>query len=271
MKVKELVDFLNDRFKPQYKENYDNVGFLIGDPETEVNGVLTTTDVTPDVVKEAIKKSANFIVSHHPLIFNGLKRITPSTGTGRMVMQLINNGIGIYAAHTNLDNLPNGVNGILAEKLGLINCKILRNQNEKQTENDFQLSIGAGMVGLLPQKMNLEDFFVMVKKTLNLPVIRTTQLKNQKSKDKIKKVAICGGSGSFLIDDAKFENADIYLTGDLKYHDFQAADDNIILADIGHFESEQFAKELFYRVISEKFSNFACFISEQDKGFVQYI
>lgn len=366
MKTREIIDYLNSRFIPVYQESYDNSGFLIGDLDRELSGILVTIDVTPQVVDEAIEKHCNLIVSHHPLIFGGLKRITSGNATGRMVMKLISEGLSVYSAHTNLDNLREGVNGILAEKLGLTDCSILRplegvlrklvtyvplqhadkvrqalfaagaggiggydccsynsdghgtfragdgthpfcgEIGEIHTEEETRIeviyeqrmesailsklrkahpyeepaidciplanplnTVGAGMIGKLAQPVDAGTFLATVKETLGLPTIRVSSPHN--SKKVIKTVAICGGSGSFLIGDAKRANADIYLTADLKYHDFQTAENDIILADIGHFESEQFAKELILRTILEKKCNFACQISVADKGYFIYI
>lgn len=271
MKTREVIDYLDKQFKPELQEDYDNAGFLVGDRDSEHTGTLVSLDVTPATIDEAIEKGLSLIVSHHPLIFGGLKRITCDNTNGRMVTKLIQNGISVYAAHTNLDNLDWGVNGILSEKLGLTNCRILRPLN-----SDIQT--GAGMIGHLPHSVPIDDFLSLVKERLGLPIIRTSYIPHT---SQIQAVAICGGAGSFLISDAKKAGADIYLTGDLKYHDFQQAEyhagvsttgkKGIILADIGHYESEQFAKELIYRVISEKFSNFACQISEHTESYIQYI
>ena len=381
MKVREVIDYLNSIFLPVYQETYDNAGFLVGDPAREVSGVLATTDVTDEVIDEAIALDANLIVSHHPLIFGGLKRLTPDSATPRMVIRLIENGIGVYAAHTNLDNLQQGVNGILARKLGLEGCRILRpvegvlrklvtyvptadadrvrqalfdagaggigaydccsynsdgfgtfragegchphcgqiGELHREAETRIEViyekrlerkliralvevhpyeepaydcipldnalpAVGAGMVGRLREPMAAADFFAMVKERLGLPVVRISQMGigNPQSATnnsqftihnslEIQKVALCGGSGAFLIGDAKSCGADVYLTADLKYHDFQSAEGRILLADIGHFESEQFAKEIFYDAISKKFSNFACHISQKDRGYICYI
>ncbi len=381
MKVREVTDYLNSIFLPVYQETYDNAGFLVGDPAREVSGVLATTDVTDEVIDEAIALGANLIVSHHPLIFGGLKRLTPDSATPRMVIRLIENGIGVYAAHTNLDNLQQGVNGILARKLGLEACRILRpvegvlrklvtyvptadadrvrqalfdagaggigaydccsynsdgfgtfragegchphcgqiGELHREAETRIEViyekrlerkliralvevhpyeepaydcipldnalpTVGAGMVGRLREPMAAADFFAMVKERLGLPVVRISQMEigNPQSATnnsqftihnslEIQKVALCGGSGAFLIGDAKSCGADVYLTADLKYHDFQSAEGRILLADIGHFESEQFAKEIFYDAISKKFSNFACHISQKDRGYICYI
>lgn len=265
MKTGEIIDYLDRQFKPEYQEDYDNAGFLIGDAESNYTGALITLDVTPDTIDEAIGKGLSLIVSHHPLIFKGLKRITNNDATSRMVSKLIKNNISVYAAHTNLDNLDWGVNCILANKIGLTDCHILRPSQASIPD------IGAGMVGFLPQPMPIYDFLSLVKARLGIPILRTSQFIIQNSKSKIHRVAICGGAGSFLIGDAKRAGADIFLTGDLKYHDFQQADDEIIIADIGHYESEQFSKEIFYSVISEKFSNFACQISEKSGSYINYI
>ncbi len=270
MKTGEIIDYLDRQFKPEYQEDYDNAGFLIGDAESNYTGALITLDVTPDTIDEAIDKGLSLIVSHHPLIFKGLKRITNNDATSRMVSKLIKNNISVYAAHTNLDNLDWGVNGILANKIGLTDCHILRPSQASIPD------IGAGMVGFLPQPMPIYDFLSLVKARLGIPILRTSHshiqtFTHSHIQPSVLTVAICGGAGSFLIGDAKRAGADIFLTGDLKYHDFQQADDEMIIADIGHYESEQFSKEIFYSVISEKFSNFACQISEKSGSYINYI
>lgn len=262
MKINDIIAYLDAEVHPEYQEHYDNAGFLLGNPEQEYTGTLIALDLTDDAVEEAIEKGVNLIVTHHPFIFSGVKRITPADATGRLIYKLIQNNIAVYAAHTNLDNMKQGVNGILAFRLGLTNCQILRPMAGK---NDPE--IGAGMLGELPYPMPAEAFLQQVKLGLGLPVLRMSEM----AKPAVSKVAICGGSGSFLIDDAVAQGADIYLTGDLKYHDFQHAEGRITLVDIGHYESEQFSQEIFYSIISKKFSNFACFISQRAHSFVKYI
>lgn len=257
-----VISYLDDTLHPEYQENYDNAGFLLGDPSQECRGVLVALDLTDEVIDEALARGANLIVTHHPLIFGGLKRITPDNATGRLVMKLIKNDLAAYAAHTNLDNMREGVNGILAERLGLTRCHILRPMAGQPDGN-----VGAGMTGFLPCPADTASFLQQVKQRLGLPFLRTSEIVSPT----VSHVAFCGGAGSFLIDDAVSAGADIYLTGDLKYHDFQQADRRITLVDIGHFESEQFSKELIYSVISKKFSTFACFISERGRSFVNYI
>ncbi|MBQ9474560.1 MAG: Nif3-like dinuclear metal center hexameric protein [Bacteroidales bacterium] len=261
MKIKDITQYLDQQFPPVYQEDYDNSGFLVGDLESECTGVLVTLDVTSAVVAEAIRLGHNLIVSHHPVIFSGLKRITTQSTTGQLVIQLLRHGISVYSAHTNLDNMLCGVNGELATKLGIADCRILHPQQPCTPD------IGAGIIGKLCNPMPASEFLAQVKQTLHIPVLRTTTI----CRDMVSRIAICGGAGSFLIGDAIAANADIYLTGDLKYHDFQRAEGLITMADIGHFESEQFARELICRSISEKFRTFACRIANTSTGFVRYM
>ncbi|MBQ7279289.1 MAG: Nif3-like dinuclear metal center hexameric protein [Bacteroidales bacterium] len=259
MKIADVVSYLNERFHPEYQEDYDNSGFLVGNADSECRGVLVALDVTPQVIDEALSLHFNMIVTHHPLIFSGVKRITADTMLGGMLYKLIANDIAVYAAHTNLDNLKDGVNGALAAKLHLSDCRILRAM-------DAEGNLGAGMVGHLPQPLPLDDFLLQVKQTLGLSVVRTSL----PCRRQVQTVAICGGSGAFLIGDAIRAQADIFLTADLKYHDFQKAEQCIVIADIGHYESEQYAKDLICSVISQKFSTFACRISKSTNSYIRY-
>ena len=266
--IAEVVEYLNAEFHPELQESYDNAGFLLGDTSVACTGVIAAVDLTEEVIAEALAKGANLIATHHPFIFSGIKRITPKDTTGRLIYSLIRNGISVYAAHTNLDNLPQGVNGILAQRLGLTDCHILQPiANSQQPRAKSQPEAGAGMIGLLPSPMPTEEFLRQVKATLGLPVIRHSGIATAT----VQRVAICGGAGAFLIGAARQAGADIYLTGDLKYHDFQRADGPITLADIGHFESEQYAPEIISSAISKKFSTFACSTSQEGRSFVQYI
>ncbi len=262
IKIKEIVDYLDEVFRPELQEDYDNSGFLVGRGEAECTGVLVALDLTDGVLAEAMDMGANLIVTHHPLIFGGVKRITDRNDSGRLLMKLICNGVAVYAAHTNLDNLPWGVNGALGERLGLANCHILKQLDCSEEE------AGAGMVGELATGESLGDFLQRVKAVLGLSTLRYAGGQGVKT---MKRVAFCGGSGAFLIGDAVASRADIYLTADLKYHDFQRATATMALADIGHYESEQFAKDIIFSVISRKFSNFACRISEKQGSLVSYI
>lgn len=231
-----LIQHLDATFHPEYQENYDNSGFLLGDPRREVTGVLVAVDLTEAVAAEAIERGFNLIVTHHPFIFNGLKRITPDSTAGRIVMKLVENKVAVYAAHTNLDNLKNGVNGILAAHLGLEHCSILRPQHA-------DAEVGAGMVGTLPYPVPTVQFLAQLKESLHLPAMRVVNGALE-IRSAVQRVAVCGGAGKFLIGDAIAAGADVYITGDLKYHDFQEAEGKILLVDVGHYESEQLSRGL---------------------------
>lgn len=268
MKTREVIEWLDATFKPEYQEDYDNSGFLLGDAASDYRGALVALDLTPAVVDEAVSVGASLIVTHHPFIFTGVRRLTDGSSTGRMVMQLVKHDISVYAAHTNLDNLPWGVSGVLAAKLGVEKCSVL---SVKCSAEDGE-TVGAGIVGELPEAMSAEAFLNRVKAVTGIPFVRVAPLPTEHCPlNTVKRVALCGGSGAEFIGDAMKAGADIYLTGDLKYHDFQRTDGRMLLADIGHYESEQYAKEIFFRAISEKFSNFACRISDVQQGIVSYI
>ena len=260
MKIGEVIAYCNQQFRPEYQEDYDNSGFLLGDASAECSGVLVAIDLTLGVIAEAASAGLNLIVTHHPFIFGGIKRITTENETGRMIHELIQKRIAIYAAHTNLDNLKNGVNGILSDKLGLHETSIL-------SPMIGHTDVGAGMIGTLPTPIRFDQFCSMVKNLLGITQIRCSY----PCKEQVSRIAVCGGAGAFLIKQAIEAQADVFLTADLKYHDFQKAEGRITLIDAGHYESEQFAKELIYSVISQKFSKFACQISRTSNSYIQYI
>lgn len=235
MTVDTLVQRMDEQFHPEYQEDYDNSGFLVGNLADEVRSVLVAVDLTESVCHEAIERGCNMIVTHHPVIFGKVRRITSSTALGRILLHLLSHGVAVYAAHTNLDNMQNGVNGILAKQLGLIHCSILKPQGNHP-------DVGAGMIGELPSPLSSQQFLRQIKVCLHLPAVRVNHTAFQ-AKPSVSRVAICGGAGSFLIEDARAAGADIYLTGDMKYHDFQRGED-IIVADIGHYESEQFVRNV---------------------------
>ena len=260
MKIREIIATISD-FAPEYlKETYDNVGLLVGNPDSEATAALLTIDVTEAVVDEAISLGCNLIITHHPIMFRGIKQLHGRNEEERLLIKVIKHDIAIYAAHTNLDNAYLGVSFKMAEKLNLQNIKPLKSIDCEQKN-------GSGVVGFLEQKIDEISFLTQLKKCFQCDQIRHTKLLEKP----VQKIALCGGSGAEFIDFAKQENADIYITGDLKYHDFQQAEGGIILADIGHFESEQFVKDLIYWEMSKKFSNFVSRISIQNRGFVLYI
>lgn len=363
MKIAEIIEVIEEFAPLSYQESYDNAGLLVGNKMNECSGALLCLDATEAVIEEAIRKKFNLVVAHHPIIFSGLKKITGKNYIERVVIKAIQNDIAIYACHTNLDNVQLGVNNIIADKLGLINRKILEpkkkqlkklytyipeshkdillnalfdagagnignysecsfginglgtfkgneksnpvlgKKNTRSTEaeqkievifplhletkilntlrknhpyeeiayeiitldNSYQ-EIGAGLIGELKTPMKEQDFLDFLKKAMKTNCIRHTNLR----KKKISKVAVCGGAGSFLLPNAISQHADIFITGDFKYHQFFDADNQIVIADIGHYESEQFTVQLFNKIISEKFPNFALQISTINTNPINY-
>jgi dinuclear metal center YbgI/SA1388 family protein len=347
-----------------YQESYDNAGLLVGDPKQEVTGGLISIDVTEEVIDEAIQKKCNLIIAHHPIIFGGLKRLTGKNYVERTVIKAIQNNIAIYAAHTNLDNISGGVNSKIAEKLELINCRILMpladelrklvvfvpveqaekvraamcdagagkignydycsyNTNGQGTfragegsdpfvgeqgkihfeeelrietifpkvrqsaivqamiqahpyeevaydiyplENKYT-NAGGGMLGTLETPMDEIDFLNKLKEVFGSACVKHTNLLQKK----ISKVALCGGAGSFMLKKAIASRADVFVSGDFKYHEYFDADGKILIADIGHYESEQFTKDVFYEILMKKFPKFALCLSEVKTNPINYL
>lgn len=364
MLLHEIISALEEVAPVPYQESYDNCGLLIGTPEKEIIKALIAIDITEDVLVEAIDLGCNLIISHHPLIFSGIKKLNEQSAIERIVVKAIRHDIAIYAAHTNLDNVSNGVNQMLCRKIGIINPVILRSSQgllrklvtfcprehaEKVREALFQAGtgiignydscsfnsdgtgtfqamegakpfvgelgklheepevrietifpahlksrvinallaahpyeevaydilpldnqhpyVGSGMIGDLAEPKDEMEFLEFVKETLKAGCIRYSPLTGSK----IRKVAVCGGAGSFLLNDALAVNADIFLTGDIRYHDFFLPEGRMILADIGHYESEQFTKELIFAILLEKFPTFAVQISTAVTNPVNYL
>ncbi len=363
MRVREITDYIESFAPLAYQESYDNAGLQTGDPDQEATAALICVDVTYDVIQEALRLAANLIISHHPLIFSGLKKLTGSNYTERLVIEAIRHNLSIYAAHTNLDAMHHGVNHKMAERLGLTNTSILVPMNdhlrklvffvpidhaapvrqeifkagaghighydmcsfnapgegtfrgsedsdpfvgEKGTmhtepelrvetifprERESQIlramirahpyeevaydiyplanrydQAGAGAIGELHEPADEQSFLQLLKDRFDTPVVRHTGFLDRK----IKKVAVCGGSGSYLLPDAIASGADAFVSGDFKYHQFFDADGRILVADIGHYESEQFTKEIFYEFLMKKFPKFAVHLSEVNTNPVNY-
>lgn len=253
-----------ENFAPlSLQESYDNAGLLLGNPEDELKGVLICLDVSEAVVDEAIALNYNMIVAHHPLIFRGLKHITGETAIERCVIKAIQHQIAVYAGHTNVDSVINGVNTKICEKLGLKQTLILVPKDGLQ---DFP-SVGSGMIGVLPQAMNELDFLTLVKNTFHCKMLRHTALSGKS----IQKVAVCGGSGSEFIDWAVAQKADAFITADIKYHAFAEVPSGLLLIDAGHYETEQYTKEIFFDLLSKNISTFAIQISKGEQNPVNYI
>ena len=258
MKLKELTDHLEKWAPLNSAEEFDNVGLLVGDHENIINKALITIDTTEGIIDEAIDNNCDTIITFHPIIFNSLKKIANKSYVERVVSKAIKNNINIYAIHTNLDNNPKGVNFKICEKLSLINTSFLIPKSEKR--------FGMGMIGEIEEELDETKFLNFVKKRMNIKQIKHSPLIGKK----IKKVAVLGGSGSFAIDDAIKLNADCFITADLKYHDYFKADKKILLTDIGHYESEQYTKELILEFLNKKIPKFACIISKYKTNPVNY-
>jgi dinuclear metal center YbgI/SA1388 family protein len=260
MTVKDILNCITEIAPLQWQESYDNAGLQVGDLNAEAHKALICLDITEEVVDEAIVKNCNVIVSHHPLIFRGLKHLTPETYIERALMKAIKHDIAMISMHTNLDNSYLGVSRMLAERLGLRNLKLLQ---PSVSEPEV---CGAGMVGELEYPMEEVDFLNLVVKTIDSPCLRHSALTGRK----IQKVALCGGAGVPFMADALKNQADAYLTADIKYHDFFLPEGNILLVDGGHFETEQFTKELLCDLIRKKFPKFAAEIAETRTNAVYY-
>jgi len=350
MNIGQVARYLETLAPAVLQESYDNAGLLTGDPSWPCSGILCALDATPQVVEEAIHRGANCIVAHHPIIFGGLKKITGKNYVEKSVILAIRHDIAIYAIHTNLDNLLSGVNGRIADRLGLINRKVLSpkpgllmklfcfvpvahleklrsaifeagaghignysdcgfvadgtgsfkagegadpfvgeiGKLHEEKESRFEAvfpsyllnavlnamrenhpyeeiaydvvslanpvpDIGSGLVGELPHSMTEAAFLELLKSQFGLKVVRHTALTGKP----VRKVALCGGAGSFLISNALRANVDFFVTADVKYHEFFDANGQMVIADIGHYESEQFTIDLLQQVLQQKFHNFA--------------
>ena len=363
MKLFEITNFLESWAPLNYQEDYDNSGLIVGSFDDEIHGALVALDCTEQIVDEALATNCNLIITHHPIVFKGLKKLNGKNYVERVILKAIKNNIALYAIHTNLDNVENGVNTEIAKRLGLINSRalvpkagilkklvtfcehkdveVLRNalfaagagnisnysdcsfniqgigtfkgdehsnptlgqagvreyadetrievifkvQDERRIilallenhpyeevaydiyslDNHLQ-SVGSGAIGNLPDEMDGNNFLQLVKQNMKATVLRHTALLDKK----ISKVAICGGSGSFLLKNAIAAGADAFVTADFKYHEFFDAENKIMIVDIGHYESEQFTSNLLVANIQEKFPNFAIRLTTHNTNPINY-
>ena len=262
MNIKQITNFLESYAPLEYQESYDNCGLIIGDANAEVKGALITLDCTEAIIDEAIETGCNLVIAHHPIIFSGLKKLNGSNYIERTVIKAIKNDIAIYAIHTNLDNVHNGVSAKIAEKLGLENCKVLL------PKEDLNINlVGSGSIGELNLPVDAQVFIENLKLNMQTDCVRHTPLVKQQ----IKTVAVCGGSGSFLLKHAIAAKADIFITADFKYHEFFDAENKIVIADIGHYESEQFTKDLIYDLLVKNFTKFAVRLSKVNTNPIKYL
>ena len=248
MKVKDIISVIEEFAPLGIQEKWDNSGLCIGSPEAEVSSVLVGLDCTEELVDEAVACGADMIVTHHPLIFSGLKKISPDDIVGAAVIKAVKAGISIYAAHTNADKVIAGVSGAMAAKLGLENVAILDEDGE---------GTGLGVVGDLPKPLTAEEAVELVKSRFKLKAMRASR----PVEGMISRVAMCGGSGGSLIGAAKASGAQLYLSGDISYHNFFTPE-NFMIMDIGHYESEIEIVDILFSLIKKKFPTFAVRITQ---------
>ena len=239
VKIKEVLSAL-ERFAPlPLQEDWDNAGLQVGLTEAEASGALLCLDVNEAIVDEAVARGCNLIVSHHPLLFRGLKCISDADYVQRAVIKAIKHDICIVSMHTNMDNARGGVNFKMAEKLGL---KDVRFFAEKAG-----MDAGSGVVGEFPEPMSARDFVAFVKKAFGVECAMCNELLQRP----IKRVAICGGAGDFLLQQAVGQQADAFITGEMHYHVYFGMEQKIQICVIGHYQSEQYTSEIFKSIISE--------------------
>lgn len=363
MKINQITSYLESLAPLAYQEDYDNSGLIVGRSDDEIQAALISLDCTEAVVDEAVQKGCGLIISHHPIVFRGLKKFTGRNYVERVVIKAIQNNIALYAIHTNLDNVMDGVNAKICEKIGLKDCSILlpkggllkklitfcpgahadkirdalfaagageignysecsynldgfgtfkagentnayvgeKGSRHREPEvrietiypvhlerkiltallkahpyeepaydlypvsNSFKQT-GSGMIGELQEEIDELEFLKQIKERLSTKIIRHTALLGKP----VKRAAVCGGAGGFLLQAAIKAGADVFITADYKYHEFFDADGKIVIADVGHFESEQFTQELLLEIIQKKFPNFALHLTEQNTNPISY-
>ena len=247
MKVRDITSVI-EAFAPlSIQESWDNSGLVIGSPDQEVHGILIGFDCTAELIEEAVERGADMVVTHHPLIFGGLKKISPEDPTGLAVMKAVAAGIAVYAAHTSADKVLAGVSGAMARRLELKNIRVL---------DEEQGGFGLGAVGDLSDPMDGEAFIEYVKSKFALKVARCSRIPDVP----VGRVAMCGGSGGSLIESARRAGAQAYLCGDISYHHFFTTKDFMVI-DIGHFEGEVEIVEILFSLLRKNFPNFAIYTS----------
>lgn len=250
-----------NRYAPlSLQENWDNSGIQVGDVTAECSGVLLCVDPTEQIIDEAVSRGCNLVISHHPLLFRGLKSITPATGVQRAVMAAIRGGVTVFSSHTAMDSATHGISAEMARRLGLeASIPLVPGAKDPTT--------GLGAVARTATPVDAEGLVAKIKAAFGNSVVRASRLRP----DAITTVAMCGGAGGEFIPDAIASGAQAYITADIRYHDFVDHGDEIFLVDIGHYESECCAKDIFYRIITEKFPNFAVYYSELENNPISYL
>lgn len=253
IRVGDLAKVIEDFAPKSLQESYDNTGLQVGDPEMAVSAVLLCLDITEEILDEAKERSCNMIISHHPLIFRGLKHLTGESSSERIVIRAIKENIAIYSAHTNLDSAWDGVSHEMAHLLGLSDIRPLEPKGE---------DTGLGVIGNFVPTPKIE-FLRRVKETFKVESLKYSA---QWSGLVVRRVALCGGSGASLIANAIAEGADAMITGDVKYHDFTESGSKILIADTGHYESEICSRNILSRIIRERYPECLVYFSEEDRN-----
>ena len=259
-KVRDISNAIENFAPIRLQEDYDNAGLQVGDPDMEVSAVLLCLDVTEEILQEAIERSCNMIISHHPLIFRGLKNVTGKDPIQRIVIEALRNNVAIYSAHTNLDSAREGVSHEIGNILNLSDMKVLDPKPDDP-------SVGIGVIGDMKPTPKLE-FLRRLKEKFN---VKTLKYSAHSPKLVIKRPAVCGGSGAFLIKKAIEEGADAIVTGDVKYHDFTSFGDDILIADIGHYESELCSSKIFSRIIRDRFPEMVVYFAEKESNPIAFL
>ena len=269
VKIKEVV-FALERFAPlPLQESYDNAGLQVGLTEAEASGALLCLDVTEEVIDEAVSLGCNLVVSHHPLLFRGLKAVSDRNLAERCVRKAILNDIVIYSAHTNLDNAEDGVNFKIAEKLDLEQVRLLQPHAVKVKDGgrEYAVMAGSGVVGTLPEPEDSLKFLQRMKSVFHVECLMHNDLLQRP----VRKVVICGGAGDFLLDEAVAQGADAFVTGEMHYHQYFGREQEIQIAVLGHYQSEQYTKEIFYSIIGDVCPELPLYMTSVDTNPIKYL
>ena len=260
IKVSDISAVIEEFAPTHLQEHYDNAGLQVGNPDNPVSGVLLCLDITSDILAEAQERSCNMIVCHHPLLFGGIRHIVPTDERGRIVMNAIRSGISIYAAHTNLDRASHGVSYEIARTLNLTDITVLSPDVHDPLK-------GLGVIGNIVPVPALA-FLRQLKEDFSVGCLRYSQAQSRLT---VRRIAVCGGAGASLIGDAIRLGADVFVTGDVKYHDFTSYAGQILIADIGHYESELCTKKIFARILRERFPELTTYFADNEVSPINYM
>ena len=262
MKIREIATAIEEFAPLKLQADYDNSGLIVGRLDDEVHKALLAVDVTEEVIDEAEREGCDIIITHHPIIFTPLKRFNSATYVERCVERAIRSGIALYACHTNLDSTINGMSWQVGSMIGIDSMTVLEPRRDDP-------SVGYGVVGILPRPENIMALLSRIKSIFNVGAIRYSDIPSKEMM--VRRIAICTGAGRSLISEALATNADLYITADLRYNDFMEGENRMVIADIGHFESEFCAIRILYDVLSKKLCNFAVRKSQCSRNPIHYL